>query len=135
MKVRCKKFLSEDRERKELDSRMGLTKGKEYIVLGISFSEHTRRIYMHDDDEGQFPGYLDIRQFDVTSNHIPSNWIVEYSENFDVLSFYPKSWVEAENFWDRFIDDDDPEMIALFEKEKELIYREEAEHELKQGKK
>lgn len=135
MKVRCKKFLSEDRERKELDSRIGLTKGKEYIVLGISFSGHDRRIYMLDDDEDQLPGYLDIRQFDIVSNYVPSSWVVTYSENFDVLDFYPKSWVEAENFWDRFIDDNDPEMIALFEKEKELIYREEAEHELKQRNK
>ncbi|HEV2523810.1 MAG TPA: hypothetical protein VGU44_01590 [Gammaproteobacteria bacterium] len=135
MKVRCKKFLSEDREKKELDSRTGLTKGKEYIVLGISFSEHNRRIYMQDDDEDELPGYFDIRQFDIISNYIPSNWIVEYSENFDTLGFYPKSWVEAKNFWDRFIDDDDPEMIALFEKEKALIYREEAEYELKQRNK
>ncbi|MBP9763791.1 MAG: hypothetical protein KBD03_00555 [Gammaproteobacteria bacterium] len=132
MKVRCKKFLSEDRERKELDSRMGLTKEKEYIVLGISFSEHNRRIYMHDDDEDELPGYFDIRQFDIVSNYVPSNWVVEYNENFDNISFYPRSWIEAENFWDRFIDDDDPEMIALFEKEKELIYREEAEYGLKQ---
>jgi len=63
---------------------------------------------------------------------VPSNWVVEYNESFDNISFYPRSWIEAENFWDRFIDDDDPEMIALFEKEKELIYREEAEYELKQ---
>ncbi|HRA42148.1 MAG TPA: hypothetical protein PLV31_00475, partial [Gammaproteobacteria bacterium] len=78
------------------------------------------------------PGYFDIRQFDIVSNYVPSNWVVEYNESFDNISFYPRSWIEAENFWDRFIDDDDPEMIALFEKEKELIYREEAEYELKQ---
>ncbi|HXH55198.1 MAG TPA: hypothetical protein VNK03_05595 [Gammaproteobacteria bacterium] len=132
MKVRCKKFLSEDKEKKELDSKPGLTKGKEYIVLGISFSERDRDVYMHDNDEDQLPVYYNIRQFDITSNYIPSNWIVEYNENFDVLSFYPRLWAEAENFWDRFIDDNDPEIIALFEKEKELIYREEAEHELKQ---
>ncbi|HXH55480.1 MAG TPA: hypothetical protein VNK03_07055 [Gammaproteobacteria bacterium] len=132
MKVKCKKFLSEDRERKEVDSRIGLTKGKEYIALGIRFSEHDRQIYMlDDDDEDELPGYFDIRQFDIVSNYVPSNWVVEYNENFDVLDFYPKSWVEAENFWDRFIDDNDPEMIALFEKEKELIYHEEAEYELR----
>jgi hypothetical protein len=132
MKVRCKKFLSPDREKRELDSSMSLMKGKEYIVLGISFSEHDRYVYMHGDDENQLPGYCDIRQFDIVSNYVPSNWVVEYNENFDNISFYPRSWIEAENFWDRFIDDDDPEMIALFEKEKELIYREEAEYGLKQ---
>ncbi len=133
MKVKYKKFLIEGENETELDSIGEITKEKEYIVLGISFSKRDRDIYIHY-DEDQLPGYFDIRQFDIVSNYVPSNWIVRYRENFDNISFYPKSWVEAENFWDRFIDDNDPEMIALFEKEKKLIYREEAEHELKQRK-
>ena len=132
MKLRCKKILSRNKESRETGLNGGLTKGKEYIVLGISFSAHDRDIYMHYDDEDRLPGYFDIRQFDIVSNYVPSNWVVEYNESFDNISFYPRSWIEAENFWDRFIDDDDPEMIVLFEKEKELIYREEAEYELKQ---
>lgn len=140
MKVRCKKFLSSDREKRELEEKQGLTKGKEYIVLGISFNKHDRYIYMNDDDEDQLPGYFDIRQFDIVSDYIPSNWVIEYDEKFDSLGFYPKSWINEQNlstesgFWEKFVDGDH-DMIALFEKEKELIYREEAEYELKQKNK
>lgn len=124
MKVRCKKFLSPLRDKVELNSSAFLTKGKEYIILGINFNQHDRDVYI-EDDSGALPGYFDIRQFEIVSNYIPSNWVMEYLENFDTLSFYPKSWIETENFWDRFIDDNDPEMIALYEKERDLIYQEE----------
>ena len=125
MKVKCKKFLSPFGDGMELESSGFLTIGREYIVLAIDINKrNVCKVYIEDDSK-ELPGYFDIRQFDVVSNYIPSRWVIEYREEFNSLAFYPKSWVEHEDFWDRFIDDHDPEMIALFEKERDLIYEEE----------
>jgi hypothetical protein len=132
MKIKCKKFLSESADRKELEISGALTKGREYIVLGISTSDRDRSFYIECDDS-TLPGYFDVRQFDVVSNYLPSSWQAEYVENLCSLDFYPKSWIEADNFLERFVNDEDPDMIALFEKERDLIYREEAEYELKKS--
>lgn len=102
-----------------------LTIGKEYIALGISCSGLHRNVYLAYDDEEDFPCFFDIRQFQTMSNFILSNWIVKYNDKIDCLSFFPKVWLETPSFRDGFIDDQDPEMVALFIKERDFIYQEE----------
>lgn len=100
-----------------------LTIDKEYVVLSLSIRKKAKTIYLISDD-GE-PGYFDLRQFEIISNYLPSNWIVEYREDFDVLELLPESWVKDETFWDKFIDEKSQNAIELFEKEKKLIYEEE----------
>lgn len=123
MKVKCIKFLSPLGDGMELDSCTYMTIGKEYIVLGISLEKNARNVYL-ECDSGQ-PGYLDIRQFDIVSNYIPSNWVVNYRLNFDALSFYPKSWTENANFFEKFINENDPDAVKLYRRERDIIYKEE----------
>jgi len=124
IKVKCKKFLSPFGDGEELEICSFLTKGKVYILLGMSFCHH--RLFFIEDDEGQMIG-VDIRQFDILSDYLPSRWMVENKAAQNYLSFFPKSWVAAENFWDRLQDDNDPEMVELYRMERDLIYQEEPE--------
>lgn len=121
MKVICKKFIYDGKEIKE-DSDYWLTKEKDYIVLGIDITESITLLYLQS-DTGQ-AAYFNIKGFDIVSNYIPSCWVVDFGEEKDSMSMYPKSWLEAENFWEEFVEDD-IDMVELYEKERDLIYEEE----------
>jgi hypothetical protein len=123
VKVKCIKFLSPLGDGQELDSCTYMTVGKQYIVLGVSFTKNNRRVYLEDDTGG--PGYCDIRQFEIISNFIPSNWSVEYEKDFDALSLYPKSWIDDKSFFEKFVNEEDPDATKLYYKERDLIYEEE----------
>ena len=109
--------------RKEEDYSTLLTKGKEYVVLGISFSNKNRYVCLETNDE--LPALLDIRQFEVVSNYVPSRWTVRYTGECDQLSFFPQSWVESESFWTDLLEKQAFEILRLYQWERDLIFKEE----------
>lgn len=122
MKLKCKKTVKRHFYRNE-ENYTTLTKGKEYVVLGISFSYKSRYVCLETNDE--LPALLDIRQFEVVSNYVPSRWTVRYTWEGDQLSFFPESWVESESFWTALFKKQEIEMFRLYQKERDLIFEEE----------
>lgn len=151
MKVKCKKIYTEEGEKTQIGSRSKrLTVGKEYIVLTI---------YIHGEEvDFQFEGddgdliMFNAEQFELTSQHIPSNWEVKfktYEDGTHYLGFAPEKWNKArypsdngfyeeiimqngplEN-WRTYPDEMVPDVVKLYLQETEIIYREEKEYEEK----
>ncbi len=123
MKLKCKETVKRHFYRNEADYSTLLTKGKEYVVLGISFSYKTHYVCLETNDE--LPALLDIRQFEVVSNYVPSRWTVRYTRERDQLSFFPQSWVESESFWRGLFQKQEWEIFGLYQRERDLIFEEE----------
>ncbi|HQY22949.1 MAG TPA: hypothetical protein PK389_04265 [Gammaproteobacteria bacterium] len=123
MKLKCKETVKRHFYRNEEDYSTLLKKGKEYVVLGISFSYKNRYVCLETNDE--LPALLDIRQFEVVSNYVPSRWAVRYAREHDQLSFFPKSWVESKAFWQGLFQKEASEMFRLYQLERDLIFKEE----------
>jgi hypothetical protein len=123
MKLKCKKTVNRHFYRNEKAYSTLLTKGKEYVVLGISFSDKNHYVCLETNDE--LPALLDIRQFEVVSNYVPSRWTVWYKEAGDQLSFFPQSWAESESFWSGLFEKQKCEMFRLYQWERNLIFAEE----------
>ncbi|HXH55429.1 MAG TPA: hypothetical protein VNK03_06800 [Gammaproteobacteria bacterium] len=123
MKLKYKKTVKRHFYRNEKDYRTLLTKGKEYVVLGISFSDKNRYVCLETNDE--LPALLDIRQFEVVSNYVPSRWTVRYTEASGQISFFPQSWAESESFWTGLFKKQEHEMFRLYQWERNLIFEEE----------
>jgi hypothetical protein len=117
------KFL--DTYGKEVPNSPWLTKGKEYIVLGLFINKKETKLYLESDD-GQ-AAYFDIQGFEILSNYIPSNWNLFYQNT--TISLYPKKWKAVgekgvRGFWEGYTDGE-LEMVELYEQERDLIYGEE----------
>ena len=123
MKLKCKKTVKRHFYRDEKNYGTLLTKGKEYVVLGISFSYKTRYVCLETNDE--LPAFLDIRAFEVVSNYVPSRWRVQYAEESDQLRFFPQSWLESQTFWQALLQQQASELFSLYRKERDLIFEEE----------
>jgi hypothetical protein len=123
MKLKCKKTVKRHFYRAEVDYSMVITKGKEYVALGISFSNKSRHVCLETNDG--LPTLLDIRQFEVISNYVPSRWTVRYTRERDHLSFFPQTWVESESFWDRLLKRQEFGVFKLYRQERDLIFGEE----------
>lgn len=110
---------------REINSSSFLTLGKEYVVLAlmININKNKRIVYIESDDNK--PGFFDLRQFEIISNYIPSSWEVEYVPEIDKLYLMPRSWLKYNCFWDKFVDDEDPEAVKLYSLERDVIYKEE----------
>lgn len=122
MRVRCTKLTNDDGI--FLEGSDWLTNGKEYIVLGIVVNEGKIELYLEPSEE-ELAGYFSIEGFEILSNHIPSNWIITFESGFKFISLYPKKWKEEpKGFWEGYTDGD-PEMIKLYQQERDLIYSEE----------
>ncbi len=123
MKLKCKKTVKRHSHRGEENYTTLVTKGKEYVVLGISFSIKNRYVCLEANDES--PALLDIRQFEVVSTYVPSRWTVRYIRDSDHLSFFPQSWIESEFFWRDLFISRRVEIFRLYRSERDLIFREE----------
>lgn len=109
--------------RNEVDYSKLLTKGKDYVALGISFSEIARYVCLETNDG--MPALLDIRQFEVVSNYLPSRWSMQYTWPFDRLSFFPQSWVDLAFFWEGLFEKQKLKIFKLYWRERDLIFKEE----------
>ncbi len=126
MKVKCIKYMTIGPDPQEMETSPFLTKGKEYVVLMISRDENNIFYYIQEDSsEDSVGGYFDARQFIVTSNYIPNNWIINVKIEFNYVGLLPKKWYEHRGFFDKLHDDDDPAAIELFFSECNEIYRQE----------
>jgi hypothetical protein len=123
MKLKYKQAARGYFARNEVGYPMRLNKEKEYVVLGISFNQKNRYVCL--DTHDGLPVFLDIRQFDVVSNYVPSRWTVRYKSAFDNLSFFPQSWIETGAFWRGVFEKKESKMLALYYQERDLIFGEE----------
>jgi hypothetical protein len=155
MKVKCNKIFINNTDGSELYSQdEWLTIGKEYIVLCLYFSHDGALEYQIEGDNG-FLGIFEAEYFDVLSRYIPSNWEIvtkifpsghyylklspslwnkEFEENN--LDFY-EDITEIESPLESYRDypeNERPEIMSLYFQEKDIIFREEEAHRLKQGK-
>lgn len=117
MKVRCVRILDEDTG-DVLENCAWLSVGKEYCVLSVNIDQGMSLKFQLIGDDGQTPAYHDANQFEVISNDIPEQWIVDFvpSSHFRLA---PRAWSNP-SFWEDYFDRV-PEAIELFETEKMKI--------------
>jgi hypothetical protein len=154
MKVRCKKVYTEQGEMSEIGSRSErLTVGKEYIVLTI-YAYGKEMDFQFEGDDGDLIMF-DAEQFEQTSQHIPSNWELEfktYEDGTHYLSLAPEAWNKARypsgnGFYEEIIEKNGPlenwrgdpseqipEVVKLYLQETEIIYSEEERYGKEMGK-
>lgn len=127
MRVKCNKILSPD-TKKDLGSKSPwLTVGNEYIILAMNVSsKNGLEIYIQSEHYKE-PFFVDLDGFEMISQSIPTSWvtIIEQREDQTLISMLPKSWSMNKNFFED-LEDEKAETVALFNKEAELIYKEEA---------
>lgn len=154
MRVRCKKLYIKNGEITEIGSRdERLTVGKEYVVLAVYIQGEEVEFQFEGDDGNLI--IFDADQFEQISNHVPSNWELEFETCADgahYLCLSPKKWNKARypsgnGFYEEIIKENGPlenwrtyppemtsEVVKLYLQETEIIYREEEEYQKKQEK-
>ena len=144
MKVRCHKILSDFPPRRDLGSKTNsLTVGGEYIVLAVYSNNKNAILYHIETDSGDLV-IFHADQFEVISKYIPSNWEVRIEADLTkphYIELSPKNWnQDSFSFYEEIIEvswplyewrkcEKIPEVISLYFKERDLIYREESEYE------
>lgn len=126
MKVSCIKIINPITNEPQTKSPY-LTLGKEYIVLEVLILPEKDLSYRLIDDDNYTPSIHDSPQFEIVSSHIPSNWVIDQSAPYSrIITLAPKEW-NIRGFWDDYFDMK-AEALAIFEKEKNIIYAEESAH-------
>lgn len=103
-----------------------LTVGNEYIILAMNVSSKNGvEIYIQLEHYKE-PFFVDLDGFEMISQSIPTSWvtIIEQREDQTLISMLPKSWSTNKRFFED-LEDEKAEAVALFNKEAELIYKEE----------
>lgn len=93
--------------------------GQEYVVLETYMDPGRQITFRLEVDE--IPSLWPAALFITTEGTIPSNWVARLDRD-GTLAFAPRSWFEPD-FWDLYFDRE-PAALAIFESEKERIYRE-----------
>lgn len=122
MKVKCTKLL--DAKGNEVRSSPWLKIGEIYHVLSMFFDPHgNRMLWINFQPLGEWPSLAShqIECFEIVSNVIPSNWRFWIHENLE-MGISPAAWQNS-SFYQGFFDHD-PETYASFEKERDIILKE-----------
>ncbi|MFO1257940.1 MAG: hypothetical protein U1E78_05975 [Gammaproteobacteria bacterium] len=124
MIVRCIKIISSATGKDLGDKSPWLTVGSEYFVFALRLSiRHKGDLqYLIETDQDGELGFFSSSQFKIVSGYLPSTW----KANYDVDGCFvlmPPSWF-SEAFLEG-MDEGTDEAMALFEKEKLLMLKEE----------
>ncbi len=125
MKVLCRKAISRTTKEDLGETSPWLQLGKEYVVLALNYEEKSGfDIYIQTEDHYE-PRFMSLCGFEVLNQNIPSSWVTIIDEVYGrkVITMLPASWNYDDFFED--MEDQKPEAIALFNKEAEMMYREE----------
>lgn len=125
MRVKCINIYNQISEKYEEKS-LSLTIGKEYLIIEMIIYPGDEVIYRLICDDLTTPALFDSKQFIIISNKIPSNWKINqrFADGCNAITLAPEPWLEL-GFWGDYFDSN-PEAIAVYEKEKEIIYAEAA---------
>ena len=128
MKVKCAKIISPTTKKDLGEHSPWLKRGKEYIVLALNWSSKFGMQIFIQTEQYNEPRFIFLDGFEIISQKIPVSWSTKTQEfgNQYIMTMQPQSWLSFNNFFDE-LDDENPEAVALFNKEAELIYKEEAE--------
>jgi hypothetical protein len=100
-----------------------LSVGIEYIVLEILTSVRKGVSYrLVGDNDDKMPAIFEADQFDITSDKVPSNWIVKI-DRIGSVDLSPAAWFR-EGFWEDCYDGD-PAALEIYKQEARIIYDEE----------
>jgi hypothetical protein len=106
MKVRCASVTS---------SKGGITVGKIYDVLSISFGSQGVKVRIFS-DETATPALFTMDNFVLVDGCIPKNWIAyTYTERGFSFVLGPSPWFESD-FWSRYFDNEE-QSIRIFKEE------------------
>ena len=101
MKVRCRKLISATTNAIQSASPW-LTVGKEYDVLAISIRLRKEILFqIIGDDVSQIPVLFDSKQFEITCDQMPDNWVVSLDAESNVIELAPSRWLRP-GFWEDF---------------------------------
>lgn len=96
--------------------------GKEYAVLQLEIYLPKKVIYrLVADTNYKMPALYEPEQFEVTSNLIPSNWVIDIFDESIMLG--PKAWA-AIGFWEDCYDMDE-KALEIYRRESWIIFEEE----------
>jgi hypothetical protein len=122
MKVKCIRLL--DADGREVEFSSWLTLGRVYHVMSIFTDKNGRRSYgiINRHPEGEWPqlGSHQAECFEIVSDVVPSNWREWANGNASGVS--PSAWQEP-GFYEAFYDHD-PATYPIFERERDIILRE-----------
>lgn len=125
MLIKCTKIISPVTKENLGDKSPWLTKGKEYVVLALNISSKFGIEACIQTDHYSEPRYITLNGFEIISQHIPTSWITLTKQIDDetFIDMLPQSWA-YDGFFNE-LEDENHQSIALFNKEVEIIYREE----------
>ena len=125
MLIKCNKIISPVTKEDLGEKSPWLTQGKEYVVLALNVSSKFGIEVCIQTDHYKEPRYITLDGFEVISQKIPRVWITLMRDLDDekIIDLIPKSW-SYDDFFNELADEN-PEALVLFNKEAELIYREE----------
>lgn len=125
MLIKCNKIISPVTQEDLGDKSPWLTKVKEYVVLSLNISSKFGTEVCIQTDHYREPRYITLDGFEIISQKIPKNWIttVKKIEDEYLIDMLPQSW-SYEGFFNE-LSDENSQAIDIFNKEAELIYREE----------
>jgi len=126
MRIKCNRIISSATKEDLGGVSPWLKRGNEYTVLAIDWSSKFGMQVFIQTEHYNEPHFVDLEGFEITSQKIPSSWITTTKQFGDQLlvTMLPKSWSTHDGFFEE-LDDERPEIVALFNKEAELIYHEE----------
>ncbi len=119
MKVRCIRLFNPNTEKEETQSSW-LSIGNVYNVLSVYMDDRRILLLRLIGDDCITPALHDIRNFEIVSPVLPSNWILRYAAN-GTFELAPESWMRT-GFWEKYFDCEQ-DAVAAFEKEKEKAIR------------
>jgi|688.fasta_scaffold592465_2 hypothetical protein len=125
MLIKCIKIISPVTKEDLGDKSPWLIKGKEYVVLALNISSKCGIIVCLQTEHYNEPAYFSLNGFEIISQYMPTNWITLTKQIDDetFIDILPQSWSYNGFFID--LEDENYQAIKLFNKEAELIYREE----------
>ncbi|MFO1257942.1 MAG: hypothetical protein U1E78_05985 [Gammaproteobacteria bacterium] len=124
MIVKCIKIISCATGKDLGEKSAWLKVGNQYPVYAIRIEVGKYghfQVAIESESDGE-PVFMNIENFEIVSNHIPSTWVIGINPDRDI-GFMPLSWFDHA-FWEG-MDEGTDEAMALFEKEKLLMLKEE----------
>lgn len=119
MKVKCIAIF-DSYSGSALEKSPWLTVGTVYSVLSVFVAEEKPAEYRLLADDGFTPGMYRADQFELVSNVIPANWVVNFEAGL-YFELAPRAWLK-DGFWEEYFDGN-PIAIESFESEKNEIFK------------
>lgn len=98
-----------------------LSVGCEHVVLSVDIFINRGVFFCLDADDSLLSALFDGRQFRVTSDKLPSNW-VDWKDTSGEFGLQPASWLKP-GFWEDYFNDS-PDALESFKTESEVILME-----------